>query len=190
MGSGELDSDLKEPLSSVGVCVKGLDGTVTYQNRLCARICGDQVSRVCGKSCAGLELRPDGPQFGSEGVHLFKSRALNGQLFDLVLINDRNAFTTVFYPLAAREKEQLRILHGCGLTRRELEVMSLVIRMERNVDISRRLFISMATLKTHLNNIYKKLPDGLGRDLIRKRGGWGGTDPRGAPEHAGIRAAQ
>lgn len=164
-----MESRLEYLLSSVGICVKSCDGTVTYQNRLCARVCGNQLSRACAKACASLNPGIGGLPFVEEGAHLFKSRAIGDESFDMVLINDRRAITTIFYPLQRREAEQFRFLEGHGLTRREREVMSLVIRMESNAAISRKLFISMATLKTHLNNIYKKLPGGSSLDIRRKR---------------------
>ncbi|MEV5510679.1 response regulator transcription factor [Streptomyces orinoci] len=43
-----------------------------------------------------------------------------------------------------------------GLTRREVEVLRLVARTLNNAEIAAALFISEATVKTHLNNIYSK----------------------------------
>jgi DNA-binding NarL/FixJ family response regulator len=44
-----------------------------------------------------------------------------------------------------------------GLSERELEVLRLVAGGRSNKDIARRLFISEATVKTHLNHAYGKL---------------------------------
>jgi DNA-binding NarL/FixJ family response regulator len=43
------------------------------------------------------------------------------------------------------------------LTRREVEVASLVARGLRNGEVAARLYISEDTIKTHLNNIFRKL---------------------------------
>lgn len=44
-----------------------------------------------------------------------------------------------------------------GLTTRELEVLQLVARGARNVQIAQELFISVNTVKTHLKHILEKL---------------------------------
>jgi ATP/maltotriose-dependent transcriptional regulator MalT len=43
------------------------------------------------------------------------------------------------------------------LTERELDVLSLVAQGLTNREISRQLFISPATVRTHLEHIYDKL---------------------------------
>jgi LuxR family transcriptional regulator, maltose regulon positive regulatory protein len=43
------------------------------------------------------------------------------------------------------------------LSGRELEVLALMAAGESNGEIARRLFVSVTTVKTHLNNLYRKL---------------------------------
>ncbi|MEV5572921.1 response regulator transcription factor [Spirillospora sp. NPDC052269] len=43
-----------------------------------------------------------------------------------------------------------------GLTRREVEVLTLIARGRSNAEIARELFISEATVKTHINNLFAK----------------------------------
>lgn len=43
-----------------------------------------------------------------------------------------------------------------GLTAREGEVLTLIAEGLTNVDIARRLHISTATVKTHINNLFSK----------------------------------
>lgn len=174
---------LTEALSTVGICVKDPDGTVRYQNPLCEQACGNQVSKACGKGCMTVYSRQGGLPAMSEGTHLFRCEPIDGELFDLVIINDRRNLTTLFYPVKEKEEEQLRYLRQYGLSRREMEVMSLILRGGSKAEISRALFISVATLKTHLNNIYKKLPKDCSLDL-KKRTAWKSNPPKnqnGAP---------
>lgn len=43
------------------------------------------------------------------------------------------------------------------LSRKEREVLDLILRRKSNQEISDELYISLSTLKTHINRIYKKL---------------------------------
>jgi len=47
--------------------------------------------------------------------------------------------------------------HGTGLSPREIEVVRMVSRGMRNRQIAQQLFISEATVKVHLHNVYEKL---------------------------------
>jgi DNA-binding NarL/FixJ family response regulator len=59
--------------------------------------------------------------------------------------------------VAARLVTQLRTPAQDTLSDRELEVLSLIAQGETNRDTAARLFISEATVKTHLLHIYSKL---------------------------------
>jgi len=56
-------------------------------------------------------------------------------------------------PKPETESENLKTL----LTRREREILSLIAAGMQNQDISKKLFISPHTVKTHAYNIYKKI---------------------------------
>lgn len=55
----------------------------------------------------------------------------------------------------ALDKPKWRAMYG--LTARELEILSLIIKGEEDEQIVDQLFISPATLKKHLSNIYRKV---------------------------------
>jgi LuxR family maltose regulon positive regulatory protein len=44
-----------------------------------------------------------------------------------------------------------------ALSERELEVLALVASGKSNVEIASSLFVSLSTVKTHINNLYRKL---------------------------------
>jgi LuxR family maltose regulon positive regulatory protein len=50
-----------------------------------------------------------------------------------------------------------RQLHEPVLSERELEVLALIASGESNQEIANKLFITVATVKTHINNLYRKL---------------------------------
>jgi DNA-binding NarL/FixJ family response regulator len=65
---------------------------------------------------------------------------------------------TVLSPaVAARVVEQMRTPTQEPISQRELEVLELIARGANNRDAAARLFISEATVKTHLVHIYAKL---------------------------------
>jgi DNA-binding NarL/FixJ family response regulator len=59
--------------------------------------------------------------------------------------------------IASRLVDQLRSPAKSDLTERELEILGLVAKGTTNREIARMLFISEATVKTHLLHIYEKL---------------------------------
>jgi DNA-binding NarL/FixJ family response regulator len=65
--------------------------------------------------------------------------------------NDRAHALSIGVALARRP------LAESGLSRRELEVIGLVSEGLTNSEIAKKLFISVATVKVHLNHIYDKL---------------------------------
>jgi LuxR family maltose regulon positive regulatory protein len=48
-------------------------------------------------------------------------------------------------------------LHESVPSERELEVLALIASGESNQEIASKLFITLATVKTHINNLYRKL---------------------------------
>jgi len=73
--------------------------------------------------------------------------------------NERDhSFLSLLRPHLARLRARWdRQLHLPPLTRRELDVLALVAQGLTNRQISGRLFISPATVRTHLEHIYDKL---------------------------------
>ncbi|MCQ4088035.1 LuxR C-terminal-related transcriptional regulator [Saccharibacillus sp. JS10] len=49
------------------------------------------------------------------------------------------------------------IVKEFGLSKREKEVLELVVRASSNKDIAAKLFISEHTVKNHLTNIFNKM---------------------------------
>jgi DNA-binding NarL/FixJ family response regulator len=101
------------------------------------------------------------------------------ELFRAVRAADRG--DSVLAPsVAARLVTQLRTPAQDALSDRELEVLSLIAQGETNRGTAARLFISEATVKTHLLHIYEKLEvndraaavaRAYERGLLRPKGG-------------------
>ncbi|GAA2716855.1 MULTISPECIES: response regulator transcription factor [Streptomyces] len=65
--------------------------------------------------------------------------------------------TTLSPPVASRVMSRLRGAARPALTARELDILAQLAQGLGNRDIARALFISQATVKTHLGRIYDKL---------------------------------
>lgn len=143
--------------SELGVCLKTKDKTVLYQNESCLKTCGNMQGQVCTKGC--MESYAPVP-----GMSLLKNYCVDGGTVDAVVINhqDSGELTTLLYHhnnSAEEEKKMHDLLVASGLSKSELAIFSRVMKGAKNSDIIKELFISKSTLKTHLNNIYKKLPE-------------------------------
>jgi DNA-binding CsgD family transcriptional regulator len=55
-----------------------------------------------------------------------------------------------------------------GVTGREREIILKVVQGKSNADIARELFVSVATVKTHLHNIYAKIGVNSRYDLLAR----------------------
>jgi len=55
-----------------------------------------------------------------------------------------------------------------GITEREREIILKVVQGKSNADIASELFISLATVKTHLHNIYRKIDVDSRYDLLAR----------------------
>ena len=143
----------------IAVCVKDSDGQVLEQNALCRSLCGDCQGRVCTKGCMELYADDDTQQWPQWGSRVYKNNRVNDDFFDVTLLCSDRHIVTFLQPLKEQYAKALRYYRECGLTRRETDVVSLLIRGISNADICSRLSISRATLRTHLNNIYRKVRD-------------------------------
>ena len=60
------------------------------------------------------------------------------------------------------------VINTLGLTRKELEVLSLLAEGGSNADIAKSLFVSTSTVKTHLVHIYQKLDVARRTEAVNK----------------------
>lgn len=148
----------------VGFCTKNLKREVISLNGVCEKICGGMQGQVCTKGCMAAYPEVEECAELSEGMSYHKNILIDEHKVDAVVVNDGEQILTMIYPLED-DQEKLRrqeiYLRERGLTRSEVRIMQLVLLGYTNTKIAEQLFISKATLKTHLNNIYKKLPAGF-----------------------------
>jgi DNA-binding CsgD family transcriptional regulator len=144
---------------NIAVCVKNADKMVLEQNDLCRAICGDCLGEVCEQGCMALYARDADQQWKTWGSRVYTNGCVQNAFFDVTLLCSDRHIITFLQPLKDKYDMAMRYYRARGLTQRETDVVSLAIRGITNADICKRLLISRATLRTHLNNIYRKLRD-------------------------------
>ena len=156
--------------SGVSVCVQDLRGEILYQNSPCVSICGGRVGLLdpafCRKRCLRHYVSDPRIPAQNEGTQSHSDRRIGGSFFDVVFLKTGTSLVTILHPVGDRGQAEVRLLAAAGLSRREVEIAALIVRDVPNTEIARRLGIAKSTLKTHLNNIYRKVPGGsstLGR---------------------------
>lgn len=144
---------------SLGVCVKNSEGQVEFQNSLCIEKCGIKGGEICDGQCVEKfhEVCRD-QKVTREGFFHFPRLSLERGFADAVLVNDGNQLLTLLYPLEDKNSEKMQYYRQKNLTKRELEIASMLLKGLTNSEIALRLFISKPAVKTHINNIYKKVP--------------------------------
>jgi DNA-binding CsgD family transcriptional regulator len=141
------------------VCVLTPGREVHYQNRACLSLCGDYRGGNCPQACAySCGADPAKPLCG-EGMRFFPNARIGGNQFDALFVNHGSRRMVVLHPLERKHERLLVRFRTKGLSPREMEVVELGLKGFTNERIGRELGISPSTLKTHLNNIYRKFPE-------------------------------
>lgn len=143
----------------IGVCIKSRDWKVLKQDDECKEICGDRIGTICQDGCThACGSRPEFPQL-KEGVHTLPNTKIDGQRHDAAVFVTPEQVVTFVYPVENKKARELAELKALGLSPRELEISGLALDGRTNREICALLYISLPTLKTHLNNIYRKIPE-------------------------------
>jgi DNA-binding CsgD family transcriptional regulator len=155
------DTLLAESLQAAGiaVCVKDTERRVLVQNNLCRYVCGDRSGRICDEGCMALYAAERGQQWRDWGPRVYRNSLIHDTFHDVTLLCSTRRIISFLQPLRDKYAMALEYFRDKGLTRREIDVMALTIQGVRNRDICDRLAISRSTLRTHLNNVYRKFRD-------------------------------
>lgn len=66
----------------------------------------------------------------------------------------------------SKQKDEFDLAYQGKLTQREREILTLIVAEKKNKEISNELFVELSTIKTHLNNIYRKTGIKTRKELI------------------------
>ena len=144
---------------NLGVCIKDSNGKVLQQNDLCLKICGNCLGKVCTVACMDLYAKDKSQQWQDWGSRVYNNSFAHDAYYDITMLCSEESLITFLQPLKHKHKAAVDYYKKLGLTKRETEIIRYVIKGASNTDICQRLSVSKATLKTHLNNIYKKIND-------------------------------
>lgn len=143
--------------SQVGCCVKDHNKKVLFQNNDCLKVCGDQLGQTCSEGCMELYANDHTQQWKDKGSCVYKNSYMHEQFFDVTVLCSDSHLITFLQPLNDKHEAALAFYRNAGLTKKELAIITAVIQGKSNAEICELLFISKATLKTHLNNVYRKV---------------------------------
>ena len=149
--------------TGVGVCVINNDGVVIYQNTLVASSCSD----ICGKECkAKSNILCKYVDSFSKGTVRIPIQQIHGKYYDVIGVSMKDCRMVYLVPIQNDKVELLQELEVIALTSKEKEVAALMIAEFSREEIARVLHVSENTIKTHVKNIYAKIPPKIS-ELIR-----------------------
>lgn len=143
---------------NVIVCKKNQFYTVKEQNIACKKLCGNKLGMKCTTDCMLYTESLSHKKGWDNGIKVFENKLIHDEYFDIVYIIEKKSFTSLLIPLKKKHQKIIRYFKRYPLSNREAEVLNLKVKGHTNHEICERLFISLGTLKTHINHIYKKVP--------------------------------
>lgn len=146
---------------SVGICIKDKSSKVIYQNDLCKMHCGNMNQEICTKGCM-IGHQRELPESLKQGIRTKGLINSDIGIIDSIVIEDSQTITTLFYDIDFKNKiieQDLLSLEKSSLTKSETIILKEILAGKSKNDISKKLFISLSTVKSHINNLYKKLPE-------------------------------
>jgi len=145
--------------ASLGICIKTLEKKVLFQNEACIKKCGVKLGTMCHEGCMKHypTISNKSQLQGVSNVECGQLHATEQDAYESVVINNGDTLVTILCPVESGHENILRHASQMGLTKGELVILRHKLDKRTNRQIARILFISIATLKTHLNHIYKKL---------------------------------
>lgn len=133
--------------SSFGKCICDRTGQVIEQNNFIQKLCGNKIGEICLNGCRQF-LRPE----DKYEVSLLKYRTLHGKCFHITGHKNKNEEMIILQPVASNNYFNLD-----SLSPKEREIAELMLNGLMNSEIVKKLQITKATLKTHINHIYQKI---------------------------------
>lgn len=153
----------RTPKPQLGWCEKDLYQRILKQDRRCIQWCGRRTGQVCSDGCM------QAPLIQSHGTQVKRVTTPHGQVVDAVILRNAECLVTVLNPWPTGKWDESALPGTQELTARESQILALIQRGASNRAIQLELRIRPSTLKTHLNNLYRKLPSDLATRIQESR---------------------
>ncbi len=153
LGLKALDEDSNFDLILLDVMMPNLDGWETL-SAIRKNPKTEKIPIIMLTSVTDSNKQTAGLKFGADD-YVVKPFILPNLLARIEALLRRSSWNK-----EERQKNVLSFVKGdkiSPLTTREKEILSLVSKGQTNSQIAQKLFVREVTIKTHLNNIYKKL---------------------------------
>ncbi|MCB9061448.1 MAG: helix-turn-helix transcriptional regulator [Halobacteriovoraceae bacterium] len=153
-------------------CVSCIRNIKTNQILLCdgaEKSCCSAGRLKCDERCLPHFQTLKESKSWNQGLVILQNKLIDNKPCNLIFIKSGDLIITYVFNIDDSSQHFKKELEQLSLTPREVEICLLKLAGRKNKEISKLLFISPLTLKTHLNNCYKKLPKDL-ITLIKKRG--------------------
>ncbi len=159
--NAELSAILLASLEEGGmlVCIKDNNKLVLKQNQASKKICGNREGQLCCIGCMEVFDLDKDQQWEKWGSRTYKNCYIHNIYYNATLICSDQHLVTILQPLGEKQLVAIKYYQEIGLSKREVEVISQVIAGLNNTAICEKFSISHSTLRTHLNNIYRKTND-------------------------------
>ena len=131
------------------ICRKHLNNQITYQNNESTMTCGALEGHYCAQCPDPKDL-----SFPTTDVVQLKNKT-----YTRMTVPEGDSMVMIMAERLETAPNLTQLQAPCKLSKRELEIATLIIAAQPNSRIIETLVISKSTLKTHLNNIYRKAPE-------------------------------
>ncbi len=154
----------------LGICIKDAQGRVLQQNKKCVDFCGQRCGSVCKDGCMKFyDASNSGEREFFDSVSMRIHRNVHGDRgsCDVVVIHSQDRIISILYSKERLVEADLLLFKRYGLTDAERTILLMILDEVPNSEIAKRLFISLSTVKKHINNLYRKLPEGFRKQVSR-----------------------
>jgi DNA-binding CsgD family transcriptional regulator len=143
--------------------------TVIAQNDSCRKVCGNMAGKICSKGCMQQlnEMPPESLKANS--FITLKNVLPDEGVINALMLNNNGFVTTLVFDITKNVDEQLLAIEPYGLTYTEGQIVRMMLEGATNAEIVKKFRIARSTLKSHINNIYRKLPVPLRNEIMAKR---------------------
>lgn len=137
-------------------CIRNNNGEVIFQNANSIENCCKDATLQCHLRC--LPYIESSFKFKEikSGLHLFKNKIIEKKEYDILVFKGDINTLILLYPIKDQIDDIKMRWKKSGLSPREIEVLTEKFLGAKNSEIAKKLYISKSTVKTHINNIFKK----------------------------------